>query len=143
MEVFRNPSKESVLNLLASCDLPTGDLDNLDCRYFLGVGDNDSLKGVVGSELYGECALLRSLAVLASARLEGIGASLLSTQEKFLSEAGVTSVYLLTDTAQQYFRKFGYCEISRNEAPVSIQNTKQFSGLCGKNAVFMIKKLAK
>ncbi len=91
--------------------------------------------------MYGDHALLRSLAVSVDSRSDGIGARLVSEQERDLSDVGVIAVYLLTGTAEGYFKAHGYKSINRKDAPTSIRKTKQFSGVCPGSAVLMCKEL--
>jgi amino-acid N-acetyltransferase len=71
-----NPNDESrVKQVLLDCGLPNEDItpDHLD--HFLILGDDDRLAGVVGLEIFGKCALLRSLAVTHSNRPKGFATS--------------------------------------------------------------------
>ena len=140
MEIHQNPSREGTKQLLADNDLPA-DLEGLDLNHFSGCLEAGVLRGVVGSELYGENALLRSLVVVEAARGLGVGNALVTAQEQHLSNVGVKSVYLLTETAESYFEGLGYVTISRDQVPESIRNTAQFSNLCRESANLMFKAL--
>ena len=63
MEIFANPNETSVKQLLSESELPTGDITAQHLAHFFGSGHGPELEGVVGLELYGDVALLRSLAV--------------------------------------------------------------------------------
>jgi len=43
---------------------------------------------------------------------------------------GVSDLYLLTTTADAWFRGHGYSPAARDTAPPAIRATSQFSGLC-------------
>ena len=133
------PVDERIASLLESNGLPTEDLAaSQDVLLFACTADN-SLYGTVGLELYGSIGLVRSLAVAPARRSEGTGATLLSYAERFAAGRGVSDLFLLTTTAEQYFASRGYTLADRASAPAAIKNTKQFSGLCSATAVFMVK----
>ena len=79
--IFENPPREGVLELLAASGLPTADIDEASSARFYGAGAGGALGGVVAIEVYGECGLLRSLAVSADHRRTGIGRKLLKHAE--------------------------------------------------------------
>ena len=54
---------------------------------------------------------------------------------------GVTTLYLLTNTADGLFRQLGYVDTTRTMAPDVIRATSQFSGLCPSSSVLMSKHL--
>lgn len=140
-----HPAKSDDLSavraLLETERLPAGDLDERALERFLIWRDDAGVSGMVGLELYGDIALLRSLVVAPSARGRGAGAALTRAAESLAVESGANSVYLLTTSAERFFAARGYRNIDRREAPASIQGTTQFSGLCPSSAVLMMKQL--
>ncbi len=92
-------------------------------------------------ELYGEDALLRSLVVGESARQTGCGTMLVEAIERMASELGVSNLYLLTTTAEQYFHRRGYSTIDRNLVSDNIRTSSEFSSLCPDSAAVMRKSL--
>jgi amino-acid N-acetyltransferase len=52
---------------------------------------------------------------------------------------GISQVYLLTNTAANFFAWLGYQVMKRTDAPLPIQSTAQFSSLCPDSAVLMFK----
>ena len=133
--------ESSVQGLLSSCHLPTGDLSSSSKVLLFGHSFERALTGVVGLELYGSDALLRSLAVTESQRGSGLGAALVSHAEKQAVARGAQAVYLLTTTASEFFERLGYSHTPRSAAPVAIASTSQFSELCPSSAEFMVKRL--
>jgi len=85
--------------------------------------------------------LLRSLAVASDTRSEGLGTALLTQLEEHARSIGITQLYLLTETAEQYFLNKGFNRISRETASENIKTTKEFSDLCPASAVLMTKLL--
>ncbi|MGH8614887.1 MAG: arsenic resistance N-acetyltransferase ArsN2 [Gammaproteobacteria bacterium] len=127
--------------LLSNNSLPTSDLGGESKVYWFGMHSNECLVGVVGIEAYGSVALLRSLAVATSARAGGYGRSLVADAEAWALQSRVKKLYLLTETAAEYFARLGYVRLPRSEAPSAIARTSQFSGLCASSAAFMGKEL--
>lgn len=141
MEIFRQPSESAVRALLTEAELPSDDITAAHLTHFLGLGHRDAPDGIVGLELYGAEALLRSLAVSHEARGRGLGQALVAAAERQAREHGVTRLYLLTTTAAAFFARLGYVEAPRSQAPASIQATAQFSSLCPTSSAFMMKDL--
>ena len=140
-EIFRQPSLEQVRRLVAEAKLPSDDLDTLDLSDFLGCGTRDQPNGVVGVELLGPVALLRSLAVATATRGSGLGRALVAAAEDHAQARGVRSLYLLTTTAAGFFERLGYRHADRASAPEVIRRTQEFSSLCPSSASFMAKEL--
>ena len=93
--------------------------------------------GVAGVELYGEAALLRSVAVDPAWRGSGLGRLL---TERALAEAGAAGardVYLLTTTAEHYFPRLGFACVAREQAPPALSASTEFRGACPASAVLM------
>ncbi|WP_324732188.1 arsenic resistance N-acetyltransferase ArsN2 [Pseudomonas paeninsulae] len=132
-----------VQQLLAACQLPSDDLQDAanNLRLF-GCQADGRLVGLVGLQMHGADALLRSLAVADSARGQGLGAELLAYAERQAATHGVQAIYLLTTTAEVFFAQRGYRLSDRATAPPAIAATRQFSGLCPASAAFMRKRLS-
>lgn len=131
---------ERVVALLKGGALPTDDLSPSSNVVFFGYLCGNELCGVVGLEVYGSCALLRSLAVAPGHRDVGIGGKLLAHAEHEAARRGAGEIYLLTTTAGPYFSGRGYTLAERASAPAAIAATRQFSGLCPSSSSFMVKK---
>jgi amino-acid N-acetyltransferase len=96
---------------------------------------------VVAVESLGTEGLLRSLAVATEMRGQGYAGALVARAESFAKKDGVRSLFLLTNTARQFFEHLGYQVIPRSQAPASIRQTAQFAGLCAASSDFMAKPL--
>ncbi|NYZ61869.1 arsenic resistance N-acetyltransferase ArsN2 [Luteimonas deserti] len=127
--------------LLTAGGLPVSDLRDGAVTLFAHV-DGDRLEGVVGLEIHGPSALLRSLAVAEGARGTGLGAALVAHAERHATAQGVRTVYLLTTSAAAFFARHGYRHADRGLAPAAIAATPQFAGLCPASSAFMSKVLA-
>jgi len=140
-DISRKPSLAGAKALLAASNLPTVDITPEHCEHFYYVGRHAEPEGLIGLEILGEVALLRSLVVAEFRRATGAGTALLEHAEREAGRAGVSTIYLLTTTAERFFAKRGYRQAERASAPESIRLTREFSGLCPASSTFMVKHL--
>lgn len=123
----------AVRRLLQECRLPLYDLEPAHMRHFLVCSAESGLVGCAGLLLTGRVALLRALAVVDGVRRQGIGARLLVAAEEYAAEQGCEKVYVLTTTAEGYFRRCGYARLAstplrpttRHNAPASSPGTSR------------------
>jgi len=127
--------------LLQSQELPVSDITDAHLEHFFFVGSDGSPTGLVGLEIYGADALLRSLVVGENARNKGLGSALVEHAEQYAGAMSVRSIYLLTTTAEAFFERLGYQRIERSNAPPSIERTREFASLCPASSAFMLKSL--
>lgn len=131
----------SIGALLQGNQLPTSDIEaGVEVLLFVA-GSAQQPRGVVGIQVFGTVALLRSLAVSTSERGTGLGSALVQHAERQAAALGVSALYLLTTTAESYFAGHGYSTASRREAPAAIASSDQFSSLCPGSSAFMVKVL--
>jgi len=131
----------AVESWLASAGLPTADIAPKYLNDFLVATLDGALIGVIGLEQTDGVGLLRSLVVDPSVRGGGIGNQLVEKLESMAKNRGISELWLLTIDADGYFMKLRYDRRERVEAPIAIQNTAEFSGLCPGDAVLMSKML--
>jgi amino-acid N-acetyltransferase len=131
---------EQVLGLLRAADLPTAGLQR-SLPDFLVAHDGDRVIAVIGLEVYGEAALLRSAVVDTSRRGTGLGRDLVSRLLEHARRRGVREVYLLTTTAERYFPRFGFTRVARDAVAPEVQASEEFRGACPDSAVAMRKAL--
>ena len=136
-----HPSLAAARSLLEAAQLPTADLTPDHCEHFFYQGPPAAPTGLVGLELFGDVALLRSLAVSPTARASGMGSALLEHAEAYARSAGVKTLYLLTTTAEEFFDRRGYARTARDAAPTAIRTTREFAGICPASSAFMSKSL--
>lgn len=108
---------------------------------FIMAKEGDTVIGAIGMEVYGGVALLRSLAVAAARRGAGVGGALCARMEHQARGRGVETLYLLTQTAENFFASHGYRAIPREEAPAAIRQTGEFALLCPRSAICMKKEI--
>jgi len=141
VSIRARPERAVAAALLAAAGLPTDDLGEVDLERFFVAQSGGGATGLVGLELYGADALLRSLVVREQARGTGLGSALVAHVEDYARANGVRSIYLLTTTAADYFARRGYRTVDRALAPERIRATREFRDLCPASAVFMHKDL--
>jgi N-acetylglutamate synthase-like GNAT family acetyltransferase len=102
---------------------------------------DDGPVGFGGLEIYGDQALLRSVVTLPPVRNTGIGGAIVAALEMEARIRNARAVWLLTDTATDFFARLGYQKYERNEAPKMIRETSQFASQ-GAAAVCLMKQLS-
>jgi amino-acid N-acetyltransferase len=135
----RRGDLSSIRWLLEMQYLPSADITEEALAHFLVCRDPVGVMGVVGLEVFGEVALLRSLVASKERQGVGLGRRLVSAAEERETELKVREIYLLTTTAAEFFEHLGYRQVDRAIAPAAISSTKEFSSLCPSTAVFMVK----
>jgi amino-acid N-acetyltransferase len=130
----------STFDLLKTSKLDSSDLNQPNIRLFC-LKENDKLIGVGGLEVIGSVALLRSVAVDTACQKQGLGALLVSHIEKAAKELGLSALYLLTNTAADFFKAQNYQVIHRDNFAEPLKQTAQFSGLCPISTICMMKIL--
>jgi len=127
--------------LLDACGLPSSDLTEAHLKHFIILAQAGRVAGSVGIEVHGTDALLRSLAIETMLRGEGYGQRLLELMEERARDEGVQRLFLLTDSAADFFSHQGYEPVARESVPESIRSTAQFAGLCPASAMCLSKSL--
>jgi amino-acid N-acetyltransferase len=132
--------RQAIIALLLSERLPVEDLP-VNLQNFFIATDNTIIIGTIGLEVYGRDGLLRSLVVKPEYRKMKIAVGLINTIEKLGESLGLKSIYLLTETARDYFAGKGYELMERKDAPQLLQQSTEFSHMCPASAVLMKKTL--
>jgi amino-acid N-acetyltransferase len=140
--ITARPSLAAAVKLLEAASLPTEDLTPSHCEHFFCAGPPGEPTGLVGLELFGDVALLRSLVVAPHSRGTGEGTALLQHAEAHARAQGIRTLYLLTTTAETFFAKNGYKRAARESAPAAIRATREFAGICPSSAAFMSRELS-
>ncbi|HTD99198.1 MAG TPA: arsenic resistance N-acetyltransferase ArsN2 [Mucilaginibacter sp.] len=134
--------KAGIVSLLIDEKLPVSDLPESLENFLVALQGNDVI-GVAGLEIYGDYGLLRSLAVNPVFRSQGIAGKLLSEIEALAISKGLGTMYLLTETAPDYFDRKGYIKTTREDVPVEVRQSSEFSYVCPQSAIVMKKTLTK
>lgn len=135
--------RASVLSLIASCELPQDGLAEHWGTTWVAVDPSSpvSVLGSVALEIYGEAALLRSLATREDQRSKGLGSALLDFAIQRAAQSGAETVALLTTTAAPFFARRGFETVSRESLPPSLQASAEFRGACPASATAMMRRL--
>ena len=135
------PPRSTAVELLQVQELPAADITDQHLEHFFFVGSDGAPTGLVGLEIYGADALLRSLVVGENARSKGLGSALVEHAEQYAGSKRVRSIYLLTTTAEAFFKRLGYERVDRSQAPSCIERTREFASLCPASSAFMVKSI--
>jgi amino-acid N-acetyltransferase len=103
--------------------------------------EHGEIVGVAAAELYADGALLRSVAVDPLAQGKGIGHQLTEAVLRLARERDIDTVFLLTTTAEKFFPRFGFEQISRSDVPATVQASVEFQSACPASAIVMRKRL--
>jgi amino-acid N-acetyltransferase len=122
--------------ILQANELPVQGVDD-HWRTFLVARDGDKIVACGGAETYPIAALIRSIAVLPDYRRHGLGRRLVRQLLDRLSARGLREFYLLTTTAEDYFRKRGFKTIEREEVNPQLLASREFQDACPASAICM------
>lgn len=120
--------------------LPSEDLVGVEKRFFSAIVD-EVICGYCGVEVYGEDALLRSAVIFRHARRQGLGRAMVLQLIATSEHLGVRRIWLLTETAADFFAKLGFVPVEREQAPPAIASTTEFATVCPAGATFMLRTL--
>ena len=126
----------AIKELLIANGLPTAGVDD-HWKTFLVARDGERLVACGGAEAYQFAALIRSVAVLPEYRGHGIGRRIVRQLLDRLASRGLREFYLLTTTAEEYFRRRGFKTIDRDEVHPQLLGSREFQDACPESAVCM------
>ena len=129
-----------IKDLLVENKLPVSDLNNR-ITFFVEKRDKNII-AVGGIEDAGADAIIRSIAVAENCKGKGYGAEITKQLLYYAKTQKKNDIYLLTTTAQNYFPKFGFKEVNRNDLPAAVKNSSQYKDVCPESAVIMKLKLS-
>ena len=132
----KKEDKQSLEKLLSDSGLPIEDLP-LGLENFFVIKDEDIIIASVGLEISGNYGLLRSLAVAQDYQGKGLANALYLEILELAKKQTISTIFLLTTTADRYFEKLGFIRVSREETPFEIQQSQQFSSICPSTASIM------
>lgn len=130
-----------VERLLAAAGLP---LEGAAAALSLGVvaRDGNEVVAAAAIERYGPAGLLRSVVVRPDRRGMGLGQEVVAAAEQLARDDGMTELYLLTETAIDWFPRLGYEVIARAEAVAAVGESIEFTTVCKDTGVPMRRILA-
>ena len=125
-----------IKELLTASGLPTAGVDD-HWKTFIVARDGDKVVACGGAEAYQFAALIRSVAVASEYRSHGVGRRIVRQLLDRLASRGLREFYLLTTTAEEYFRKRGFKPIDRDEVHPQLLASREFQDACPSTAVCM------
>jgi len=127
-----------VLSLLAASDLTPAGLAE-EAAVILVARKDGAIVACAALKTDGSDALLRSVAVAETERGRGLGIEVVGRIESQARQQGVTALYLLTTTAEGFFRKMGYAVIDRSDVPSVVRTSAEFSACASAGATAMVR----
>jgi len=131
----------AIKELLSSSNLPSEDCEE-HIENFIVIEEKGKIIGVGGLEIRGVFGLVRSIVVVPEKRRKGIAKKIYKLIEEKAYSLGINTLYLLTESATEYFFLLGFIIKDRAETPISIMETKQFKELCPSSAKVMYREIS-
>lgn len=129
----------AIAALLRQADLPLAGADEHLADFTVAMSGDGALAGLAGLEVYGDVALLRSVAV--TERGQGLGQTLVRTVLATAQARGIRQVALLTTTAAGFFPRFGFRPVERSDMPAALRASREFQDACPASAIAMLADL--
>ncbi|UUZ71852.1 arsenic resistance N-acetyltransferase ArsN2 [Polaromonas sp. P1(28)-8] len=126
----------AIAALLEANKLPLDGAQDHLATYLLATQGQEII-GTAGAEVYGDLALLRSVAIAPGLQRQGIGKQLVSRLLQEAKRRQIAKVYLLSVTAPEYFAQFGFKRGPRENAPAALHASAEFQGACPACAALM------
>lgn len=140
IEPARPGDLDAIFQLLRDNALPIDGLsDHLSNT--LVVRHGDRIVGSAALEVYGDGALLRSVAVAPRLQRSGLGRALTDAAIDLARQRRIPALFLLTTTADGYFPRFGFERIDRAQVPATVRESVEFKSACPASAAVMRKVL--
>lgn len=113
--------------LLAACALPLDGVDDAFPHGFQLARIGGELAGAAGVEIWGDHALLRSVAVAPAWRDRHVGAALVADRVAWARARELGSIWLLTISAAEYFARLGFEPVSFEQLPAALRRSSHFA----------------
>ena len=127
--------KEYIFSLLKRTGLTTSGIE--ETSYFHICTEGEKTVGCFGIVCSNDGAMLRSFAVEPEMQGMGIGHFMAIRTLKYAIDAGILPLYLLTNTADKFFAKFGFTEIERKDIPDIIMDSTTLGEYCPFTSICM------
>ncbi len=130
-----------ILSLLERAKLPgAGVQEHL--GGFVVAKEGARVVGCAALEQYGKAGLLRSVVVDVTLRGLGLGQQLTQAMLARARERKLARIYLLTETAQDFFPRFGFRVVKREAVDAPVKQSIEFTSACPDSAVAMALELS-
>lgn len=126
--------------LLSAAGLP---LDGAAEAFGLGVvaRDRDRVVAAAAVERYGAAGLLRSVVVAEDHRGGGVGRAIVAAAEALAVSEGIRELYLVTETAPDWFPRLGYRPVERVVAEAAVGASVELTTVCRDTGIVMHRAL--
>ena len=104
--------------------------------------EGDRVVAAAAVERYADAGLLRSVVVAADRRGAGLGQSIVTAAEDLARDDGVRDLFLVTETAADWFPRLGYEVIDRPTAEAAVGASVELTTVCKDTGVTMRRRLA-
>jgi amino-acid N-acetyltransferase len=130
----------AVEGLLRAANLP---LEGAAEALELGVvaREGDAVVAAASLERYGGAGLLRSVVVAPERRGAGLGRDIVTAAENLARRDGIRELYLLTETAIDWFPRLGYEVVDRPVADAAVGASIEFTTVCRDTGIAMRRRL--
>lgn len=140
IEPARPADLPSIVSLLERGHLPLAGIE-AHVEAALVAREGARIVGCAAVELYDDAGLLRSVAVDPSSRGQGLGIRLTEAALALARQRGAQTMYLLTETAAEFFPRFGFRAIARDQVATAVRQSAEFTGACPDTAQAMMAEL--
>lgn len=127
---------DAIKQILIDNELPTAGIED-HWKTFVVARDGNHVVGCGGAEAYQFAALIRSVAVKPDYRSKGLGRRIVRQLLDRLASRGLREFYLLTTTAEAYFKRRGFKTIDRDEVHPQLLSSREFQDACPSSATCM------
>jgi amino-acid N-acetyltransferase len=129
--------------LLSAAGLPLdGAREALELGVVARSGDSEDVVAAAAIERFGSAGLLRSVVVAPDVRGTGLGREIVAAAERLARDEGIRDLYLLTETAIDWFPRLGYEVVDRAVASGAVGASIEFTTVCRDTGVPMRRVLA-
>ena len=126
--------------LVAASGLPLDELASCREQQFV-LHDGVRIVATAALEVRGGAAILRSVAVAEATRGKRYGERIVAHAIDQARDLELGALYLLTETAAEFFPRFGFVRQERSAAPPAIQESAEYCSVCGSHAIAMVLEL--
>jgi amino-acid N-acetyltransferase len=141
IEPARASDRPAIEALLRANALPTAGIE-LALGTAVVAREEGRIVGCAAIEPHGSAGLLRSVCVELGRRGFGLGRLLVERAEALAAARGLAELFLLTETAADWFPRLGYEAGPRETAPAALSGSPEFTGACSAGAALLRKRLS-
>jgi len=133
----------AIVQLLQETGIGTEDLNPAHTAAFLLLSEGAEILACGAVERFnGRCGVVRSVAVRAPQRGQGLATRLMRSLETHARLRGQERLYLLTESAAGFFARLGYVRCEWSEVPEAVRESGPFSRQACAQATCMEKRLS-